>query len=68
MDGGRIAIVDLVRQCGFADSKSDARRLIKERGIRLNGQVVEDISASIDIDHGDVLQRGKRRFVRLSIS
>jgi len=68
LDGSRIAIVDLVRLCGFADSKSDARRLIKERGIRLNGQVVEDFSASIDITHGDVLQRGKRKFVRLSIS
>ncbi|MCH8148368.1 MAG: tyrosine--tRNA ligase [Planctomycetes bacterium] len=68
LDGGRIAIVDLVRLCGFADSKSDARRLIKERGFRINQQVVEDMTATIDVKHGDVLQRGKRRFVRLSIS
>ena len=65
---GRIGIVSLVCLCGFANSNSDARRLILERGVRLNGQVVDDIMLFVDIAHGDVVQRGKRRFVRLLIS
>ena len=68
MASGRIGIVPLVCLCGFAKSNGEARRLILERGVRLNGQVVDDITLSVDIANGDVVQRGKRRFVRLLIS
>ena len=45
-----------------------AARLIAERGVRLNGMVIEDSMTPIPIKSGDVLQRGKRRFVRLRVS
>lgn len=63
--GGKIGPVNLVVSCGFAKTRSEARRLIAEHGVRLNGNVIEDASAPITIKTGDVLQRGKRRFVRL---
>ena len=68
MASGRIGIVPLVCLCGFAKSNGEARRLILERGVRLNGQVVDDVTLSVDIANGDVVQRGKRRFVRLLVS
>ena len=36
-------------------------------GLRLNGEVIEDPNIPIAVQSGDILQRGKRRFVRLRI-
>ncbi len=65
-DGG-VPKLRLVVHCGFAASNGEARRLIAEQGIRLNGQVVEDYSGTLAVATGDVLQRGKRQFVRLEV-
>ncbi len=62
---GKIRPADLVVHCQFAETNSEARRLIREKGIRLNGHVVGDANAPLSVSTGDVLQRGKRRFVRL---
>ena len=64
---GRIALLDLVLACGFAKSRGDGRRIIAERGIRLNGTILEDSASSIAVASGDVLQRGKRRFAKLLV-
>ena len=37
-----INIIDLVSQNGLASSKSDARRILKNRGIKINDKVIED--------------------------
>ena len=67
LDGGTIDPVDLTTLCDFAKSRGEARRLIKEHGLRLNGDVIPDFAAPITIKNGDIVQRGKRRFVRLVI-
>lgn len=67
VNGGAIRAVDLVVRCGFAESNGQARRLIAERGIRLDGQPIGDPAGNVRIKTGQVLQRGKRRFVRLRI-
>ena len=67
-DGGTIVPIDLLTLCKFETSRSEARRIVAERGIRLNGEVVEDALAPLAITDGDILQRGKRRFLRLRLS
>jgi len=62
---GKIAPLDLITHCLSEKSRSEARRVVAERGIRLNGEVIEDAVTPIEVKSGDVLQRGKRRFVRL---
>lgn len=64
---GAIAPLDLITHCGFEQSRGDARRIVAERGIRLNGTVVENALTPIAVQTGDILQRGKRRFVRLVV-
>jgi tyrosyl-tRNA synthetase len=51
-------------QAGFAKSRGDARRLIEQGGVRVNGE-----KAALDtrIKDGDVLQAGKRSFVRIRV-
>ena len=67
LDGGMIDPVELTIHCDFAKSRSEARRLIAERGLRVNGDVIDDFAAPLAIETGNIVQRGKRRFVRLVI-
>jgi len=67
LTGGSIGPVDLIVHCGFEKSRGEARRIVAERGVRLNGALIEDPHTPIAVKTGDVLQRGKRRFVRLRI-
>ncbi len=63
---GAIWIVKLVTACGGATSNSEARRLVRQGAVKLNGEKVADETASIQVSDGDVLQVGKRHFARLS--
>jgi tyrosyl-tRNA synthetase len=65
---GLIGPVDLLVLTGFEKSRSEARRIIGEKGIRLNGRVIDDTQKPVPINTGDILQRGKRRFARLRVS
>ncbi len=64
---GRIWIIDLVMHAEFAGSKSEARRLIHQKGISINEEVVTDEMAQVEVKTGDVLRVGKRRFARIVI-
>ncbi len=57
------SVTDVLLESGLASSKSEARRLIDQRGVRLDGEVVERGDAPFP--HPGVLQAGKRRFVRV---
>jgi tyrosyl-tRNA synthetase len=57
-------LVATLVQAGFAKSRGDARRLIEQDGVRVNGQKAVLGSTLRD---GDVLQAGKRNFVRIRV-
>ncbi|MCZ2126355.1 MAG: tyrosine--tRNA ligase [Anaerolineales bacterium] len=56
-------VVDVILAAGMAESKSKARQLIDQKGVRLDGETLERGDAAFP--HGGVLQVGKRRFVRV---
>jgi tyrosyl-tRNA synthetase len=58
-------IVDLLAELSLAPSKSQARRLIAQGGVRLDGEKVKSIEETVMPDREAILQVGKRRFVRL---
>ncbi|HEX3319015.1 MAG TPA: tyrosine--tRNA ligase [Solirubrobacteraceae bacterium] len=49
----------------FGLSRSEARRLIAQGGVRLDGEALEEVDVPADRLDGAVLQAGRRRFVRL---
>lgn len=55
-------VVDVILAAGMAESKSKARQLIDQKGVRLDGNVLDRGDAVFP--HPGVLQVGKRRFVR----
>ncbi len=46
----------------FGVSKSEIRRLIKQKGIKMNGKVIEE---ETKLEDGAVMQKGKRHFVKV---
>ena len=58
-----MGILDVLVEVGLASSKSEARRLMREGGIKRNGSV--ERSEAGTIKSGDVISRGKRQFVRI---
>ncbi len=56
-------VVDVILAAKLADSKSKARALIDQKGVRLDGEALERGDAVFP--HPGVLQVGKRRFLRV---
>lgn len=56
-------IVDVILAAKLAESKSKARALIDQKGVRLDGEVLE--RGDVLFPHSGVLQVGKRRFLRV---
>jgi len=59
------SLLDILTASGLVGSRSEARRLIKQRGVRLDDIVQDDPNAEISITEDAVLRVGKRRFLRL---
>ncbi len=56
-------ILDVLVACNLVKSRSDGRRLVEQKGVRLDGEVISDAQAAFP--HPGVLQAGKRNFVRV---
>jgi tyrosyl-tRNA synthetase len=55
-------VVDVIIANKMAESKSKARSLIEQKGVKLDGEVIEKDMA---FPHAGVLQVGKRKFLRV---
>ncbi len=66
-DVRQISLPELLYRAGLVSSKSEARRLIKQRAVQLNGERVTDPNLVIDMHEQAplVLRVGKRRFARV---
>jgi tyrosyl-tRNA synthetase len=58
-------LVDVMVDSGLVSSKSQARRLVKQNGVKLDDVGVEDGDQSIALEAPTILRVGKRRFLRL---
>lgn len=56
-------VLDVLMGAGLTSSKSETRRLIDQKGVRLDGETLE--RGDETFPHPGVLQVGKRRFVRV---
>jgi tyrosyl-tRNA synthetase len=67
---GPAQLVKVLVTAGLVTSTSEARRLLQQGGIRLEGEVVHDPYATMSTSAGSsaLVQVGKRRFARLTFS
>ena len=66
--GAGVPIAQLAKQANVVESTSEALRLIAQRGLRVDGEVVTDKGLTIPAGSTIVLQAGKRRFARVVVS
>lgn len=58
-------MVGLLAICGLASSKSEARRLIEQGGVSVDGERVTDLNAGIPGSVSFILKVGKRKFLKI---
>lgn len=58
-------LVEIMVKHDLASSKSEAKRLILQRGVRVNHHVISDAEMIIENTLGTIIQVGKRRFIQL---
>jgi tyrosyl-tRNA synthetase len=66
-NGAGLPIAQLAKQAGIVDSTSEALRLIAQRGMKIDGDVIADKALLIAAGRTVVVQAGKRRFARVTV-
>ena len=59
-------LVNIIVDSGLLNSKSEARRMIKQSAVRLDGEVVNDIRLTLSPGKERILKVGKRRFLKVT--
>lgn len=68
IDAQEMLLIDLLahEKIAFAKSKSEARQLIEQGGVKVNDEVITNLTAMVKISHTPTLiQKGKRFFVKV---
>lgn len=62
-----INIIDLIIEANFAPSKGEARRLIQQGGVSIDGDKISDFNTEITLRSDMILKVGKRKFTKIII-
>lgn len=60
-----IGVIDFLVESGLVDSKSEAKRMIMQRAVRVNQELIHDPHYQLRTVKGMVIQIGRRRFIRI---
>lgn len=61
----KVPLIDLLVKLQLLSSKSEARRMIENRGVKLNNIKAEDTKLEVTVSAGLIVQVGKRKFVKI---
>lgn len=69
VDGSSLNVVQMLAELNLTTSKSEAKRLIQQGGVSIDGKKISDPGASLDVSPGVqlVVRVGKRNFLRVTI-
>lgn len=65
MDEQEPWIVDAIEATGAVDSRNEAKRLLKQGGVHLDGETLQGFDHDVSLDEPRILQIGKHRFFKL---
>jgi tyrosyl-tRNA synthetase len=60
-------LIDLMLEAGIVSGKGEARRLIRQGGVKLDGQTINNELFEIQTQDGSILKVGKRKFLKIKI-
>ncbi len=58
-------VLDLLVKTKLASSKSEAQRLIIQKGVKIDGKVQDDWRKMIEVKNEMIIQVGKRKFIKI---
>ncbi|MCX6758990.1 MAG: tyrosine--tRNA ligase [Candidatus Nealsonbacteria bacterium] len=61
----RLNILDLLVRTKLVGSKAEAKRLVLQKGVKINREVQDDWKKEVETKKGLIIQIGKRKFVKL---
>ncbi|MDD3559653.1 MAG: tyrosine--tRNA ligase [Melioribacteraceae bacterium] len=64
-DQQEMGIIDLIVKVNFAPSNGEARRLIAQGGVTIDGEKITDFKEIVEFDKEKILKVGKRKFIKL---
>jgi len=67
LDDGRIWIVALLDRAKLVDSRAQARRLIEQGGVQLDGEKVKSVNVQVKPHEGMVVKSGKHKFAKVTL-
>ncbi|MBP1648781.1 MAG: tyrosyl-tRNA synthetase, partial [Bacteroidetes bacterium] len=65
-EGGTIGIIKLLTEAGLVSSNSEARRMVDQGAVSVDGTKVIDPNALVNLERSAIVKVGKRRFARVS--
>ena len=65
-EGEKMKLAKIIAQAGVAKSNSEARRLIQQGAVEVDGTPIKDIDAELPASREYTLKIGKKRFVRVA--
>ncbi len=63
-----LSVKQLLTACKLVESGGEAKRLIAQGGVSINGQKATDPNTAVTPEAGMIVQVGKRRFAKLTVS
>lgn len=63
----QMPIANLLKEAGLVKSTSEARILIKEGAVKIDGNKIADVNLLIPVGSMHIYQAGKRRFAKVSV-
>ncbi|HEY3248845.1 MAG TPA: tyrosine--tRNA ligase [bacterium] len=67
LKNGVMRLTKMLVLAGLAESNSDARRLISQGGVTIDGKRINETDAEVTVKDGLVLRVGRRRFARIRL-
>ena len=65
-EGATMPLAKILATAGLVDSNSEGRRAIKQGGVKVNGEKINNEQAELQCEGTYIIQVGKRRFARIA--
>jgi len=64
----KIKIIDFLAENSLVSSKSEARRLIEQKAVEIDGKIIGDWRKETEVKDGAIMRIGKRKFIKIKLT
>lgn len=62
-----LSVIELLTKTGLVPSKSEAKRLVQQKAVEIDGQPITDHRKPITVKNGMIIRVGKRKFAKIKL-